>query len=385
MMIVDIDEVTTGVLTTAIGAVGRWLGKAVGAAWSGRGRAAEDLAVARWFETYELTARVPPETSAMSPEALARLAKLLRDDNVQAAVLELLAVRLTDGSEFDAAKAREVFVLTLAAPGDPELSDHAEALADYYDDEISGLVGRLGDSTMLPQIRSEALSGRMLAVLHAIERHTAALSSRPTPRTETDFLARYRAHVIDRHGKLEPPDFERRRRVPIADIYVPTVIYEEALPELTAVSPPEAPPSITLWGLATFLDRSVLLGDPGGGKTTGASVLVQHFASDESQRIPFLVTLRNFAAVDPPARSVVGFIENELLTFYQCPSPPGLVDLLLLTGRAAVIFDGLDELLDTSRRVDVAARVEQFCIEYPLAPVLVTSRVLGYDQARLVS
>jgi predicted NACHT family NTPase len=32
-----------------------------------------------------------------------------------------------------------------------------------------------------------------------------------------------------------------------------------------------------------------------------------------------------------------------------------------------VIFDGLDELLDTSRRADVATRVEQFCIEYPLA------------------
>lgn len=65
------------------------------------------------------------------------------------------------------------------------------------------------------------------------------------------------------------------------------------------------------------------------------------------------------------------------------PCPPGLVDLLLLTGRAVVLFDGLDELLDTSRRADIAARVEQFCIEYPLAPVLVTSRIVGYDQARL--
>jgi hypothetical protein len=48
-----------------------------------------------------------------------------------------------------------------------------------------------------------------------------------------------------------------------------------------------------------------------------------------------------------------------------------------------VIFDGLDELLDTSHRADVTTRVEHFCTEYPLAPVLVTSRVVGYDQARL--
>ena len=382
-MMINIDEVTTGVLTSAIGTAARWLGTAASAAWSGRGRAAEDLAVARWFETYKLTARIPPDTSDMSPAAMARLAELLRGDDVQAAVQELLAVRLTDGSDFDAARAREAFVLTLAGAGDPEVSSHAEALAGYYDDEISHLVGRLGDSPMLAQIRSEALSARMIAVLHAIERHTAALSSRPTSRTEANFLTRYRGHVIDQHGKLEPPDFERRRRVPIADIYVSTVIYEETHPELTAVPPLKEPPSITVWDLATRLDRSVLLGDPGAGKTTASTVLMQHFASDASRRIPFLVTLRNFAAVDPPARSVVGFIENELLTFYQCPSPPGLVDLLLLTGRAAVVFDGLDELLDTSRRADVAARVEQFCIEYPMAPVLVTSRAVGYDQARL--
>jgi hypothetical protein len=56
---------------------------------------------------------------------------------------------------------------------------------------------------------------------------------------------------------------------------------------------------------------------------------------------------------------------------------------LLLTGRALVIFDGLDELLDTSHRAEVSARIERFCAEYPLARVLVTSRLVGYDQARL--
>lgn len=50
-----------------------------------------------------------------------------------------------------------------------------------------------------------------------------------------------------------------------------------------------------------------------------------------------------------------------------------------------MIFDGLDELLDTSRRRDVSARVEQFCSAYPLTPVLITSRLVGYDQARLDS
>ena len=48
-----------------------------------------------------------------------------------------------------------------------------------------------------------------------------------------------------------------------------------------------------------------------------------------------------------------------------------------------VIFEGLDELLEIGQRADVTSRVEHFCVEYPLVPVLVTSRVAGYDQARL--
>jgi hypothetical protein len=40
-------------------------------------------------------------------------------------------------------------------------------------------------------------------------------------------------------------------------------------------------------------------------------------------------------------------------------------------------------LLDTARRADVTSRVEHFCVEYPLVPVLVTSRVVGYNEARL--
>ena len=135
--------------------------------------------------------------------------------------------------------------------------------------------------------------------------------------------------------------------------------------------------------LAGRIDRTVLLGDPGGGKTTAANVLANFFACDPSRKVPFLITLREYAAKSPPEWSVAGYIEHTLSTLYQCDAPNGLVERLLLTGRAVVIFDGLDELLDTSRRRDVSDRVEQFCSAFPLTPVLVTSRVVGYNQARL--
>jgi NACHT domain len=381
-MLINIGDVVDGALVNAIALAGRRISVAVDG-MRGR-RRASDLTAARWFETYRLTEETP-DLPDLSPALTERLAGILRADEIQAALQELLAARLTDAPETDAASARQVLGLSLAGAGPAVPARLADALAEYYDDQICALVARVeaDDPRLLAQVRSEAFSTRMINVLNAIERHTAALQARPARRTEAAFLASYRRHVIDQHGKLEPPDFDRRRRVPIADIYVPTVITEDFSPERAPVSRAAEQSSLTVYDLAGRLDRFVLLGDPGGGKTTAAHVLMHHFALDASGRVPFLVTLRDYAATDPPSRSVVGYIEHVLETFYQCPAPAGLADLLLLTGRAVVIFDGLDELLDTSRRADVTTRVERFCAEYPLAPVLITSRVVGYEQARL--
>ena len=380
-MLINIVDVADGALVNAIALTGRRVGVAVDGL-RGRRRAA-DLTAARWLETYRLTSETP-DLPDLSPALTQRLADILRGDEIQAALQELLAARLTDAPEADAASARQILSLTLAV-ADPDAAWFAEALAEYYDDQICALVARLeaDDPPLLAQIRSEAFSTRMLNVLNAIERHTAALTTRPAQRTEASFLTRYRRHVIDQHGKLEPPDFDRRRRVPVQDIYVPTSITEDPAAERRLVPHPSDQPSLDVYDLAERIDRSVLLGEPGGGKTTAANVLMHHFAQDAAGRIPLLVTLRDYAAKDPPERSVAGHLEHTLETFYQCPAPSGVVDLLLLTSRAVVIFDGLDELLDTARRADVTTRVERFCAEYPLTPVLVTSRVVGYDQARL--
>jgi hypothetical protein len=373
-------EIVNGVLVNAISATGRML---VGPALGMRSRrSAADLDIARWFDTYQLTGDGP---DLAVPDA-DQIETVLRRDEAQAVLQELLAARLTDAPEADISQCRAEWELSFAQDTRFKLDTEVVGkLFDYYDTKIGELVARLeaSDLPILVQIRSNAYNARIKHVLNAIERHTAALSARPNERTEASFLISYRRHVMDHHGKLEPPDFERRHRVPIADIYVPTSITEDLPAERAVVLHPVDRPSLTVFDLAGLLDRTVLLGDPGGGKTTTSNVLMCHFASDETRRVPFLVTLREYAAKDPPERSVVGHIEHNLATFYQCPAPAGLVGLLLLTGRAGVIFDGLDELLDTSRRIDVTDRVERFCAEYPQVPALVTSRAVGYDQARL--
>jgi hypothetical protein len=67
----------------------------------------------------------------------------------------------------------------------------------------------------------------------------AALPSRRAPRT--GFLTRYRAHALDHHGKFEPPDFERRRRLPVAGIHFPAATREEHYPERMRLTPDAQP------------------------------------------------------------------------------------------------------------------------------------------------
>lgn len=252
---------------------------------------------------------------------------------------------------------------------------------------IRGLTASMGDASDVERVASRVpswpvvasavrqLGGdedefRILWKRAAAERQVGAADQR----TVANLLAIYRRHVLDYFGKLEPPDFVLRRRIPIIDIYVsPTLISESEDP----------PRPLDIQRLDKEIYRSVLLGDPGSGKTTACKLLMYRHATESTIPVPFLVTLRDFAETDPPEYSVVGYIEHQLETFYQCPAAPGVVDGLLLSGNTLVIFDGLDELLDTSRRRDITNRIEIFCVKYPLARVLVTSRTVGYHFARL--
>jgi hypothetical protein len=374
-----LDDVVTGVLVDVIYATGRQLGIGL---LNRRGRShKDDVELARWFDTYRLTGEAPDLPELPDDMPAEELAGVLNDDEFQSVLHELLAARLSGASQADAARVRASLKLILAAafPG-CDLSAFADALFAYYDDRIRELVDRLKRTNpdLLDKIRQEALAARSIAVLHAIERHAAALAGRTDPQVDTEFVARYRRHIVDYHGKLEPPDLERRRRVAIAELYVDPAIVQLKDAELA-----ELPRVLDLWTFARELDRTVLLGDPGGGKTSAAHVLMDYFSRASGVRIPFMVILREFAAEDPPARSIVGHIEHKLETFYQCPPPQGLLERLLLSGSAVVIFDGLDELVDTARRIDVTAIIEQFSAEYPLARILVTSRLVGYDEARI--
>jgi len=381
---IDTTELVTELAVSVISSFGRKLAEPLRALKDAKLR--PDLELAMWFDTYKATDSSQLELPEFPPGfGDDDLRQLLESDDIHAILHELLAARLTDAPERDIAKLRSALQNYGTQLQRSWPAEYLGSLFDAVDYFLAGVVGRLegAQPVGLERIRSQASAARITAILGAIERHTEGLLGQIDPKAERFYLEGYRRHIVEQYGAIEPPDFNNRRRVPIADLYVSPEIIKITNFETVSTATSEPVHSVNVWELAESLDRTVLLGDPGCGKTTASRVLLHHLAGDMKCKVPFLVTLREFAAADPPARSVVGHIEYELTTRFQHPAPSGLVNRLLLGGAAVVVFDGLDELLDASRRAEVSAIIERFCTEYPLAPILVTSRVVGYDQARL--
>jgi 1-deoxy-D-xylulose-5-phosphate synthase len=298
-----------------------------------------------------------------------------------------------------------------AAPGPAEPADRLVlALQDLHrragkpsSRRIAAGIGTVSHTTV-----AEALSGRRIPtwpVVSSIVKQlggsetefrslwAAATNESPTPteheREDSEFLSRYRELVADQYRTLYTPGHARRDRADIDDVYV--------LPAIVGLG--DEPPAVASFGdtsaaagarpttISDFderIGRTVLLGDPGSGKSTLCQVLVRHHAlAPTGTTTPFLAPLNGFAAGFPQSRSLVGFIESSVEAVLQSRPPHGTVERQLANGGALVVLDGLDEIASAARRAEVVGIIEVFAAKYPESRVLVTSRITGYDEARL--
>ena len=200
-----------------------------------------------------------------------------------------------------------------------------------------------------------------------------------------EFEQRYRQQIPSRHGYITPPNFDTSRKLPIDRLYIcPNFIRTSRKKDEKEV--------LKINEFCSVIYRAILLGNPGGGKSTLTDKLCNDLATHYSSRLlagrqatPIHVILRDYGAAKKERNcSILEFIHATAVSKYQLTSPPAeTFEYLLLNGRAVVIFDGLDELLDTSYRQTISGDVESFCSLYPSVPVLVTSRDVGYREAPL--
>lgn len=133
---------------------------------------------------------------------------------------------------------------------------------------------------------------------------------------------------------------------------------------------------------------TVILGNPGSGKSTLARYKVLEWAripikDSELQDLPLLIELRNYIEnrKNPDCHDFMGYFENGI-GIRGGKLAQNKLDEWLKNHPSIVIFDGLDEVLDPGERENVAEDIINFTTTYPQARVLVTSRVVGYDQQR---
>jgi HEAT repeat protein/energy-coupling factor transporter ATP-binding protein EcfA2 len=140
--------------------------------------------------------------------------------------------------------------------------------------------------------------------------------------------------------------------------------------------------------------RLVILGDPGSGKSTLLKYLVLTFAEGEMQvrerlkldesRLPILFPIAAYtlALREKPDLPLFNFLP----THFESLGLPNLAPLfegVISNGKAILLLDGLDEVLDSETRSKVVRQVEALVAAHPRNRYVVTSRIAGYSSAAL--
>ena len=146
---------------------------------------------------------------------------------------------------------------------------------------------------------------------------------------------------------------------------------------------------LTLAGLLKE-PRSVLLGDPGTGKTTTAQYVTYALAAGDTTHTgesirgltPVLIRIANYARAYEQDRTLhlVEYVETELTP------KAGFGRFLrwaIENGRCLIILDGLDEVGNVSLRTEVTDRIQQMVAGFSDNRFMVTSRIVGYERSPL--
>jgi HEAT repeat protein/energy-coupling factor transporter ATP-binding protein EcfA2 len=134
--------------------------------------------------------------------------------------------------------------------------------------------------------------------------------------------------------------------------------------------------------------RVVMLGAPGSGKTTLMSyfavMLAQHQAetlglATDVDWLPILIRIRDLAK--HPDLSILDYVRKTMATDWAVNDlPSGFFEYWLNEGRALILLDGLDEVVDETKRYRVVEKIETFLGTGTQNWSIITSRPAGYKR-----
>ncbi len=231
------------------------------------------------------------------------------------------------------------------------------------------------------------------AMLESIEASLVRREEEQLPSKEKmeELIGEYRRLVPQRLGKITPPHPERTTKVELKALYVTPSFSADNRDASGVIEGDVVEEKQAYRQLVGDAMRLVVLGDPGGGKSTFAKKVCADAAASATARlvggrrlVPFLVVLRDYGLDRYDDKlSLCEHIVRRVKLDYDLNITETIIDHILRSGLGLVVFDGLDELVDAHKRREITDDIENFCERYPGCPIIVTSRKIGYAQAPL--
>lgn len=227
----------------------------------------------------------------------------------------------------------------------------------------------------------------------------------PPPPDISSLRTAYLNHLKNHFGEIDFRGIAQVQNIvklPLRDIFVPLsgdleaereAVEKEQDLEKLARQKVETERRVLLKQLIRDNPYLVILGDPGSGKSTTLKYISLMFAENETeaqlnlerQWLPIFFPIAAYGqALDKNGVALQNFIPHYLRERHNLPDLTPLFEHALDNKYALVLLDGLDEVRDWETRLVILQHVENdFLKRHPDSRFIFTSRIAGYDRARL--
>ncbi len=137
--------------------------------------------------------------------------------------------------------------------------------------------------------------------------------------------------------------------------------------------------------LSNFNNKIAILGDPGSGKTTYLKYIAKEISSKRyrnffySNLLPVYIRIADYAIFyEKTGKTIAEFLVNYFDKKYE-----RIFLKALKENKLVLLLDGLDEITKISIRHDIINQVNIIASQYPDCFFVVTTRIVGYNQANL--
>ena len=300
--------------------------------------------------------------------------------------------------EFQAAKERLMFLIDPSLPVDPQTDFDEGSDCWKKQDKLTKFKSRVSKDQMPAHFTDQTLG---MQVLDALMNWKGEREFNEDERLLRDYLEDVKAQtdriniqgIFSESGAGRMPVY-----FPIEEHYTPLMSGSDlqARDRVPSLGMPERPERVPLTDLLSRHRRLLIVGDPGGGKTTFLRFIACVLAKDglvpgssgrqellglpknKTVPIPILVSVSRLAE-DMADNDAVWRVLIQTLTNLFGEPKTLLLEKALDQGNCVVLLDGLDEVADPTQRIRMAEAVSAVIHHWQDNLFVITSRPFGFQ------